>query len=352
MNQTTTKLFEPVTIGAWELRTRTAMAPLTRCFADDETGEVGPDVVEYYRKRAADGIGLIITEGIIISPLAKGYPRVSGLYTQSQVEAWKKVTDAVHAEGGKIIAQIWHVGRISHKGMTGGLAPQAPSAIKAEGIAARSKKPYDEPKEMSSEEIQEVIKQFSQAARNAISAGFDGVEIHGAHGYLIDQFNSEITNTRTDRYGGDLSQRLTFMKEVIAAVIDVVGVDRTLVRFSAHKVDNVDYMWEEPEKAVETFIEAFKEVGLKMIHPSILNFNRILENNMNLYELVRKYWDGFIFGVGDLDIETAEDALNKEIIDVAVFGRPLISNPVFLKKVRNGEELEPYIGKVHLKTLV
>lgn len=140
-----TKLFHPIQIGSWSLRNRIAMAPMTRCFANNETGVVGTDVVEYYQKRAADGIGLIITEGIVISPRAKGNPGVPGIYTQAQIDSWKPVTEAVHKEGGTIIAQIWHVGRMSHHEIIGGQMPQAPSAIAAEGNVPRFRKPFDTP---------------------------------------------------------------------------------------------------------------------------------------------------------------------------------------------------------------
>lgn len=346
------KLFEPVTIGAWNLRSRTAMAPLTRCFANDETGVVGDDVVEYYRKRAADGVGLIISEGTVISPRGKGYPGIPGIYSDEQMKAWKKVTDAVHKEGGTMISQIWHVGRLSRHELAGNLPPQAPSAIQAEGLVSRFRKPYDVPEEMTIADIQEAISQYAQAAKNAIEAGFDGVEIHAAHGYLIDQFNSDITNHRTDRYGGDLAQRLTFMKEVIRAVIDAIGADRTMIRFSAHKADVPNYIWEDPELAIKTFVEAFKEVGAILLHPSIMQFNRVLADGKTMHQLVRKYWDGVIVGVGSLDPEMAEQALVEGTIDVAAFGRPLISNPNFLHRLKNGEEIEEYDAKKHLNVLV
>jgi len=350
--QVVKKILEPMQMGSWKLRTRTAMAPMTRCFADDQTGVVGADVVEYYRKRAADGIGLIITEGIVVSPRGKGNPGVPGLYSEEQIQAWKKVTDAVHSEGGTIIAQIWHVGRISHHELAGNLPPQAPSAIKAEGVVPRLRKPYDVPQEMSLADIKEVVSQFAQAASNAIAAGFDGVEIHGAHGYLIDQFNSDVSNHRTDRYGGDLAQRLTFMKEVLRAVIDAIGADRTLIRFSAFKVDRPDYMWDDPEEAIRTFVDAFNEVGVQMIHPSTMNFTQILADGKNMHQLVRKYWDKLIVGVGGLTVEQAEKALEEGYIDVAAFGRPLIANPDFLHRVQAGEELVEYDAKEHLTTLV
>jgi len=351
-NGATSKLIEPVTVGAWNLQTRTAMAPMTRCFADDATGVVGDDVAAYYRRRAADGIGLIITEGIVVSPRGKGNQGIPGLYTQEQINGWKKVTQAVHKEGSTIIAQIWHVGRLSHHELAGNLPPQAPSAIAAIGEVPRVRKPYDIPEEMSIADIQELIGQYAQAAKNAIEAGFDGVEIHGAHGYLIDQFNSDVSNHRTDRYGGDLAQRLTLLKEVTKAVIEAIGAERTLIRFSAHKADNPTYMWEDPEAAIRTFVEAFKEAGATMIHPSIMQFTRVLADGQTLHQLVRKYWDGVIVGVGTLDPDTAEQALADGTIDVAAFGRPLIANPDFLHRVKNGEELVEYEAKKHLPVLL
>ncbi|MGG2063245.1 alkene reductase [Bacillus sp. S14(2024)] len=347
-----TKLFDPIQIGAWSLRNRVAMAPMTRCFANDETGVVGADVAEYYRKRAADGVGLIITEGIVISPRAKGNPGVPGIYTEEQIDSWKSVTDAVHEEGGTIIAQIWHVGRMSHHELTGGFLPQAPSAIAAQGNVPRFRKPFDTPEAMTVEEIQETIEQYAQAARNAIEAGFDGVEIHGAHGYLIDQFAYEFANHRNDQYGGDLKQRLTFMKEVLQAVISAIGADKTLIRFSAFKGDNPSYMWENPEAAIQTFVEMFYEVGLTMIHPSTMNYTQVIADGKNLHQLVRKYWDGIIVGVGNLNPKEAEEALQEGTIDVAAFGRPLISNPDFVHRVKHGESLEEYDAKQHLATLI
>ncbi|WP_338780998.1 alkene reductase [Metabacillus sp. FJAT-52054] len=346
------KLFEPVKIGAFELKTRSAMAPMTRSFSNDETGVPGPEVAEYYRKRAEDGIGLIITEGVVISSRAKGNPGVPGLFTQEQIEGWKKVTEAVHKEGGTIAAQIWHVGRLSHPELIVGQTPEAPSAIAAEGQVPRFRKPYAVPEELSKEDVQKVVGQYAQAAKNAIEAGFDGVEIHGAHGYLIDQFNSYQSNKREDEYGGELAERLTFMKQVIRAVIDEIGADRTIIRFSAHKVDAPDYRWEDADEAMRTYTEAFKETGIQIIHPSIMDAEEHIAENQTLYDLARKYWDGPIIGVGSLDADKAEAMLEKGVMDVAAFGRPLIANPDFLQKVREGKELTPYEPKKHLLELV
>ena len=345
------KLFSPIKIGDWELKNRFVMAPMTRCFADDQTGVVGEGVVEYYRLRAEKGVGLIITEGILVSPRGKGNPSVPGIYSDEQIVAWKKVTDAVHQEGGKIICQLWHVGRLSHHELLGNLPPLAPSAIRAEGKVPRFRKPYDIPKEMNLEEIQELIQEFTQAAKNAIKAGFDGVEIHGAHGYIIDQFNSDKTNHRTDKYGGNLKQRLTLFKEITKSVIDEIGNNRTLIRFSAHTGEHPSYMWDDPEKAIRTFLETFREVGATMIHPSTLEFNRNVAEGKTMHQLVRKYWDGIIVGVGNLSPSLSAKAIEEGTIDLAAIGRPFIPNPDLIERLKSGEEIEEYEARKHLPIL-
>lgn len=352
MTKENLSLLQPIRMGALELRNRIVMAPMTRSFADDQTGVVGPDVVEYYRRRAADGVGLIITEGIIISPRAKGTKGVPGLFTREQIEGWRKVTGAVHREGGAIVAQIWHVGRLTHHEIAGGFPPQAPSALRADGHVHRFGKPYDTPEEMSIADIQEVIQQYAAAARNAMTAGFDGVEIHGAHGYLIDQFNSDISNNRQDSYGGDLRKRLTFMKEVTKAVIAEVGQERTIMRFSALKDDQPAYMWSDPEEAIQTFADAFKECGLSMLHPSTNDFGQVIANGLTLHQLVRKFWDGIIIGVGNMTSQLAEQAVQEGTIDLAAFGRPFLANPDLVSRLERGVALTAYDRRQHLDRLI
>ncbi|MFD0693513.1 alkene reductase [Paenibacillus sp. GCM10027628] len=346
------KLLEQITIGNWLLQSRVAMAPMTRSFADNQSGVVGPDVVEYYRKRAADGVGLIITEGINPSPRAKGTFGIPGLYTMEQTKAWKKVTDAVHLEGGTIVSQLWHVGRLTHHELTGGYPPQAPSRIAANGLVHRLRKPFEMPEEMSQEDILEVIEQYASAARNAMIAGFDGVEIHAAHGYLIDQFNSEATNARTDKYGGDLSQRLTFMKELLTAVVTEIGAERTVVRFSEMKDDIPGYTWDNPEQTLAAYIHIFKELGLTILHPSTNQFTKIFANGMTFHQAVRKYWSGILIGVGNLDTGSASAAITEGTIDLAAFGRPLLANPDFIQRLKAGTSMTPYDAALHLKYLV
>ncbi|RNC99539.1 alkene reductase [Lysinibacillus halotolerans] len=345
------ELLNSTQIGNWHLKTKIVMAPMTRSFANNETGTVGEDIVHYYRKRAKDGIGLIITEGINPSPRGKGTFGVPGLYTNSQVDSWRKVTEAVHEEGGTIVAQLWHVGRLTHRELTGGLPPQAPSPIKADGLVHRLRKPYDTPEEMTLMDIKEVIQEYALAARNAIKAGFDGVEIHGAHGYLIDQFNCEMTNKRTDEYGGNLQNRLSFMKELLMAVINEVGKDKTIIRFSEIKDDIPGYRWANPEETIKAFIQVFHEVGLQIIHPSTNDFTEKMADDMTFHQLVRKYWDGIIIGVGNLNPQTASKAIAEGTIDLAAFGRPLLANPDFVQKIKEERPLKPYEAAIDLKYL-
>lgn len=346
------KLLEPIEIGNWRLRNRIVMAPMTRSFADDRTGIVGPNIVEYYRKRAADGVGMIITEGINPSLRGKGTFGIPGLYTVEQIDSWKHVTEAVHQAGGTIVAQLWHVGRLTHRELTGGYAPQAPSSIKADGLVHRLRKPYDVPEEMSPSDIQKVIEEYAQAAHNALLAGFDGIEIHGAHGYLIDQFNSDVTNQRSDRYGGSQVKRLTFMKELLTAVVQEVGAEKTIIRFSEHKDDMPQFKWSNPEEMVKLYVDLFKEIGLQILHPSTNYFTEIMSEGMTFHQLVRKYWNGFIIGVGHLDIHSANEAISAGTIDLAAFGRPLLANPDFVQRVKQGQTIIRYDSKKHLNVLI
>lgn len=346
------KLLEPVNFELWKLRNRIVMAPMTRCFADDKTGIVGDNIVEYYKRRAAGGVGLIITEGILISQRGKGTFNLPGLYTDEQVKAWEKVTNAVHEEGGTIIAQLWHVGRLTHHKVTGGFLPQAPSPIRAKGKVHRFGEPFDAPEEMTIEDIKEVIRQYAHAAQNAMLAGFDGVEIHGAHGYLIDQFNNDVTNHRTDGYGGDQRQRLTFMKEVLQAVINVAGSSGTVIRFSELKDDLPDYKWMNPEETVQLYVDMFKETGVKILHPSTNHFGQYITEDQTLHELVRKNWSGISIGVGDLNPHSANEAIINGSIDLAAFGRPLLANPDFVEKLKTNTELEIYNKNRHLSELI
>lgn len=343
------KLLEPVKINQWNLQSRVVMAPMTRSFADQETGVIHPDTVAYYAKRVKHGVGMIITEGIAISPEARGTIGIPGLYTEQQTEAWKEVTEQVHQERGIIIAQLWHVGRLSHSSITGGIQPIAPSAVQANGLTHRVGLPYEMPKAMTVEDIRKVVQDFTRAAINARLAGFDGVEIHAAHGYLIDQFHFPWVNFRKDAYGRN---KYLFLEEILQAVSDSIGSERVIVRFSEHKDDAPLFFWEQPEEEIKEILEVFRSIGIRIIHPSARSYQKTLaKHELTLHALVRKYWDGVVIGVGELTPEIAEGSLANGEIQLAAFGRPLLSNVDFVRRIKDKKAIKDYNSKVDLQYL-
>jgi N-ethylmaleimide reductase len=224
-------ILQPVTIGDLHLKNRIVMAPMTRSRSDD-AGIVPDYAADYYAQRA--GAGLIVTEATNISPQARGYPRTPGIWSDAQVAAWRRVTDAVHRQGGKIMLQLWHTGRMSHPDMHGGALPVAPSAIRPHGQirVQDGLKDFVTPRALATEEIPGIVEDYRRAAQNAKDAGFDGVEVHSANNYLLEQFVRDSTNHRTDRYGGSIENRLRFPLEVVRAVVEVWGAKHVGIRIS------------------------------------------------------------------------------------------------------------------------
>src|SRR3954449_5947895 len=235
-------LFSPLQIGPYQLKHRLALAPLTRMRAEKPSLSPRPLNAEYYAQRATPG-GLLIAEASPVVATGFGSPGVPGIYTEQQIAGWREVVDAVHAKGGVIFLQLWHVGRVSHSSFQpGGVLPVAPSAVPIAdlktGTADGKAVPYETPRGLETSEIPGVIDAYRQAANNALKAGFDGVEIHGANGYLIEQFLQSHTNLRTDRYGGTIENRTRFLLEVTKAAIEVWGADRVGVRLSPYGIAN------------------------------------------------------------------------------------------------------------------
>ncbi|WP_175411025.1 alkene reductase [Streptomyces sp. TRM64462] len=262
-----TTAFDPIDLAGAALPNRIAMAPMTRNRAP---GRVPTDLMaEYYAQRAS--AGLIITEGIQPTPGGQGYPNTPGLHSDEQIAAWRKVTDAVHARGGRIFAQIMHAGRIGHPSLLadlpGDLHPVAPSAVAAQGQVFTAEGPKDmvTPRELTGVEIRGVIADFATAARNAVAAGFDGVEIHGANGYLVHQFIASGTNRRTDEWGGSAEGRIRFAVEVTRAVADAIGAERTALRISPGNPYN-DMDDADPEPAYTALVAALEPLGLAYLH--------------------------------------------------------------------------------------
>jgi N-ethylmaleimide reductase len=334
-------LFQPVELGPYTLANRIVMAPLTRSRAnkDDAPYEMH---AEYYGQRAT--AGLIISEATQISRQGKGYAFTPGIHSEAQVAGWKKVTDAVHAKGGRIFLQLWHVGRISHPDLQeNGALPVAPSAIKPEGNAFTEAGfvPFVTPRALELDEIPGVIEQYRVAAENAKRAGFDGVEVHGANGYLLDQFLRDGTNKRTDAYGGSIENRARLLLEATEAVVKVWGGDRVGIRLSPISPAN-DIADSNPEPLFSYVVEQLNRFGLAYLHlvEGATGSSRAVTGQVDLQKL-RSLFKGLYVANNLIDRETALELRRTNAADLVAFGRPFISNPDLVERMRIGAPLTP-----------
>ncbi len=337
------KLFEPYKLGSIELKNRVVMAPMTRCRAiNNVPNEL---IAEYYNQRS--NAGLIITEGTSPSPNGLGYARMPGIFSKEQIEGWKKTTAAVHAKGGKIFVQLMHSGRIgASENLPEGAKLIGPSAI----TAATSKIWSDKsmamldcpvPQEMTLEDIQKAIQEFVQAAKNSIEAGFDGVELHGANGYLIEQFINPVSNVRTDNYGGSVENRSRFAIEVTKAVAEAIGADKTGIRFSPYGVASDMAIYDSLDETYTYLAKELNKIGIVYIHiadHSSMGAPKVPDSVKNA---IRSEFKNTIMGVNGYNAETAEADLQANKVDLAVFGRPYIGNPNLVEKLQNNSELTP-----------
>ena len=324
-------LFDPIKIGELELANRVIMAPLTRCRA--EPGRVpGELMVEYYRQRA--NAGLIISEATSVTPMGVGYPDTPGIWSAEQVQGWKKITDAVHAEGGKIVLQLWHVGRISDPIYLDGQLPVAPSAIKPAGHVSlvRPMKDYETPRALNTEEIAGIVEAYRKGAENAKEAGFDGVEIHGANGYLLDQFLQDSTNQRTDQYGGSLENRARLMLEVTDAAISVWGAGRVGMHL-APRADSHDMG---DSNLTETFGYVAGELGKRGI-AFICTREKAGEDSLG--PQLKQIFGGVYIANERFTGEQANAWLAEGKADAVAFGIPYIANPDLAQRLRQNAPL-------------
>jgi N-ethylmaleimide reductase len=345
-------LFSPLKIGPYQLKHRLAMAPLTRMRAERPSLAPRPLNAEYYAQRATPG-GLIIAEASPVMATGFGNPGVPGIYSEQQIEGWRKVVDAVHAKDGIIFLQLWHVGRVSHSSFQpGGALPVAPSSIAisaeykamtADGQGAA----YETPRALETSEVAGVVEAFRQGARNAKAAGFDGVEVHGANGYLIEQFLQSRSNQRTDQYGGSIENRVRFLMEVTRAVIDVWGSNRVGVRLSPYGVANGSGE-ADPMPLYTHAIQSLNPLGLAYLHfiePRSSGAGRAEVNHQNVPSamvLFRPVWKGVLISAGGFTGETADAAIAAGHADAIGFGRIFISNPDLPRRLQHGYELTPY----------
>ncbi|MEI6270416.1 MAG: alkene reductase [Methylococcaceae bacterium] len=325
-----TTLQTPTQIGPYHLPNRLVMAPLTRMRAPDN---IPNDLmVMYYAQRAS--AGLIITEASPISTQGVGYPATPCIYNDAQVAGWKKVTEAVHAKKGHIFLQLWHVGRISHPDFHEGALPVAPSAIapKGDAVTPTGMQPFVTPRALETDEIQGIVEDYRKAAENALAAGFDGVEIHGANGYLLDEFLRDGTNQRTDSYGGTFENRARILLEVTAAVVAVWGAERVGIRLSPSGTFN-DMTDSDPETFFVYLLGQLNRFGLAYLHvvDALEGDIRHGANVINL-EVLRKAYQGTLIVCGGYDQVRAEDVIAQGDADLVAFGQLYIANPDLVER--------------------
>lgn len=331
-------LFENVSIGSLPLTSRIAMAPMTRSRTTQPGDVPNAMMATYYQQRA--NAGLIVSEGAPISDVARGYSMTPGIYTQAHIDGWKLVTRAVHEAGGKIFIQLWHVGRRSHSSISG-QQPVAPSAQKdpdsvfgplPEGGFGMIETQM--PRAMSQQDIDDTVRDFVQAARNAMEAGFDGVEIHAAHGYLFDTFLHQSSNLRTDQYGGSQQNRIRFLTETLQAVCDAIGSEKVAVRLSPHVIEGFADPDPEIVDVVLNALAHMAPMNLAYVHFSE-NISRYVEVPDSFRRQVRAVYPGRVMVAGKLTRERAEAMLAKGDADLFAFGTPYVSNPDLAIRLHN-----------------
>lgn len=328
-------LFQPLKLGSLQLPNRIFMAPLTRCRAGLE--HVPNDMMAtYYSQRAS--AGLIIAEATMIEEGHSTFIAEPGIYNQQQVLGWRKVTEAVHKKGGKIFLQIWHGGRAAHPAMNNGHETVAPSAIAIDGEVhtLEGKKPHVKPRALLDSEIPKYVSLFKQAAINAREAGFDGVEVHGANGYLIDQFLRDGSNKRTGPYGGSLQNRAKFLLEIMNEVISVWGADRVGLRLSP--VNSYNSMVDSDPVGLMTYVASeVNKLNIAYLH--VMRADFFAKQSGPMIETARKNFKGVLIGNMGYTPEEAADCVSKELVQAVAFGHHYVSNPNLVEKIKNGESL-------------
>jgi N-ethylmaleimide reductase len=339
------KLFEPVKVGSVELENRIVMSPMTRCRA---IGNIPNKIMaDYYSQRSS--AGLIITEGTSPSPDGLGYARIPGIYSKQQIDGWKIVTSAVHHKGGKIFVQLMHTGRISHQlNMPKGTEVIAPSAVKAAGqmwTDSKMMQDFPVPKEMTPEDIFRIKNEYTLAAMNAIEAGFDGVELHAANGYLLEQFISPVTNIRKDKYGESIENRCRFVIEVTRAVAESIGRGLTGIRISPYGVANDMSYYPEIDNTYQYLSDQLNDLGIAYMHIVDHSSNGAPIVPLKIKRLVRDNFKNTIILSGGYDMNKAEEDIESGLGDIVAFGRLFINNPDLVERFRNNWVLSQVLKK-------
>lgn len=346
--------FTPTTLGQHTLKNRIVLPPLTRQRSSQPGNIANELMAQYYSQRA--GAGFLVTEGTQIEPRGQGYAWTPGIYTQEQIAGWRKVTEAVHAEGGVIFAQLWHVGRVSHTALQpNGDAPVSASAIAADQVsvfietapgAGELVKP-SVPRALTTDEVQELVQLYIQAARNAMEAGFDGIELHCANGYLVNQFISAHSNHRQDQYGGSLDNRLRFLREIVAGVAECIGKEKVGVRFAplfTTTDEDRTYLGLVEEDPHTTYIEAIKvleNAGIAYLSIAEADWDNAPAMPEAFRRDVRSTFSGAIMYAGKYTAQSGSALLDSGLADLVAFGRPFIANPDLPARIANDWPLNP-----------
>lgn len=336
-------LFSPYVLNSLlTLKNKIVMAPMTRAKADDQ--HVPTEMmIKYYEKRA--DAGLIITEGTVIGPNALGYPNVPGIFNAAQIAGWNKVTDAVHNKNGLIFMQIWHVGRVSHPHFLSGELPiSASETVMNAAIPRSAPLTYGKSRAATLKEINDLVKAYANAAKNAIQAGFDGIEIHGANGYLIDQFLHYDTNRRLDEYGGTPENMTRFALEVVNACGEAIGYERVSIRLSPGAYLNEIVGDKRDADVFKFLLNELNHLPIAYVHTGNFNdaqvFNELDEMTMTTF--MRTYYQGTLIACGGYNLKNAEDRISNDEFDLVAMGRPFIANPDLINMLKQNAELKPY----------
>lgn len=329
-------LFSPFSSPWIETKNRFVMSAMTRGFAPERM--CTQTIAEYYAKRAEAGVGLILTEGIVVHSSGNGYRDVPFIETDEQAVSWKYCIERVHKAGSLIFSQLWHCGRISHSDFTGGADPVSSCSEQAEGINRQNGKPFGTPRMLRSEEIPGVIKLFVDAAKRAVNVGFDGVELHLGHGYLVDQFLDARINKRNDTYGGSIENRARLAVELVEAVVGAVGASKVMVRISPSRDMGGVYDWPDLEPLLAHLLGSLDRLGVRLLDISCANANYFATSG-RVIRMARSLWPYVILGGASLSPSEAEAELEKNFLDLVTWGRAMIANPDIVAKVKNGISL-------------
>jgi N-ethylmaleimide reductase len=328
------------------LKNRVVMAPMTRCFAKEHCAT--SEMAEYYGRRAEDGVALILSEGTVIHHSGDGYNNVPHIETDLQAKSWLPIVERVHRAKSKIFCQLWHCGRISHEDYTGGISPVSSSEIRAEGISRQNNQPYAIPRALRRDEIPGIIKLYLAAGRRALAVGFDGVELHMGHGYLIDSFFDSRVNNRTDSYGGSIENRCRFAIELAAAAVKEFGSEKVMVRISPSREMGGLFEWPNRDAMIDYLIPKFDDVGLRILDVSCARAHYELTAG-TVVRKVRPLWKHVLMSGASLSKSAAEEELC--LVDMVVWGEMILANPDFVSRLKKGEVLVPF-DRSMLSTLV